>query len=395
MKRKKICGALLVLAGFLCLASGVAYGTFTDTVSVLNHIETGDVDISLAEYSLKDGEEVPYQDPKVVLPGETISKIPKIQNRAAAAWVRASVNVRPKGEEPSPLDLDDVQVTGIPEEWVKRGDYYYYTRPIKAKESVTLFREVLIPAAWSETVSGKAFMVEIRADAIQEANFQPDFDAMSPWGNEEIEQCVHEADNRILKTESHVTLGVEFSGTSHRLVAIPQDFFANLPAMMPGDTVSDKIIISNTTSDTAEILFGTQIPVQSQEGKDLISNLKLVIRNSSDRVIYEGKLSAEPLNVPVSLGTFRPGQQDELSFSISMPPELKNAYALRKGDVKWVFSVRGEETVPTSYKGSTPTTPVRTGDDTKLLPYLLMAAGALLTVAGLAVYKKRRKGHEA
>lgn len=39
--------------------------------------------------------------------------------------------------------------------------------------------------------------VDIQADAIQAANFKPDFSAMSPWGNQVIQKCVHEQDGTL------------------------------------------------------------------------------------------------------------------------------------------------------------------------------------------------------
>ena len=59
------------------LAAGVsAYGRFTDSVTVTNHISTGDINISLKELEKKENKEITYQDRKIVLPGLQIVRNP-------------------------------------------------------------------------------------------------------------------------------------------------------------------------------------------------------------------------------------------------------------------------------------------------------------------------------
>ena len=60
---------------------------FLDSLTVTNHIALGDVNIGLKEYQKKGSTEVLYTNPKTVIPGETISKIPRITNLAKPCWV--------------------------------------------------------------------------------------------------------------------------------------------------------------------------------------------------------------------------------------------------------------------------------------------------------------------
>ena len=53
-----------------------------------NNLALGDVNISLKEYRRKNQREYPYQNPQIVLPGDTVSKIPRITNKAEPCWVR-------------------------------------------------------------------------------------------------------------------------------------------------------------------------------------------------------------------------------------------------------------------------------------------------------------------
>ena len=84
-----------ILAGILTAGSIAmcvsAYGKFSDSVTVTNHISTGDINISMKELEKKNGKEILYQNQKMVLPGDRISKIPRITNRSEPCWVRVKI----------------------------------------------------------------------------------------------------------------------------------------------------------------------------------------------------------------------------------------------------------------------------------------------------------------
>lgn len=130
--------------------------------------------------------------------------------------------------------------------------------------------------------------------------------------------------------------------------------------------------------------------------------------------LYEGDLLAVSLNKAVSLGNFAKNKSGKMEFKVTVPSELDNAYALRKGDVKWIFSVEEDAKLITatpvqkqperermtgrqSYYGdgngrvssTVRTTPVKTGDDTEILFWLLLG-GTALFAGGLVIRKGGR-----
>ena len=117
------------------------------------------------------------------------------------------------------------------------------------------------------------------AEAVQAANFTPDFSSESPWGDTEIEQCVHETDNSITEvTKQYTAMSVTYEGAARKLVAAPEDFFRNLQTAMPGDTISDSFQLSNTTATSAEFFFHTETPGNlTDEELDLLKQFKLTI----------------------------------------------------------------------------------------------------------------------
>ena len=70
---KKIRYCLIAAASFLLIA-GTIYAAYTSTVSVVNHVETGDVNIGIREYMVRGGTETVYKEPASVMPGDVISK---------------------------------------------------------------------------------------------------------------------------------------------------------------------------------------------------------------------------------------------------------------------------------------------------------------------------------
>ena len=171
-----------------------------------------------------------------------------------------------------------------------------------------------------------------------------DFTAEAPWGEElEIEQCVHEADNTVSEVSQQSFLTVSYEGAARNLILAPDNFFRNFPVLMPGDEWEDTFTLVNTTASRAEFFLRTELPEElSETEKELLSKVKLEIREG-DSVIYEGDLESEGLWAAKSLGICSPDERKEICFSIRVPSELGDEWALRKSGVKWIFSVEGED----------------------------------------------------
>lgn len=404
-KNLKVLLAGAAAAGCILVCTA-AYGKFSDSVTVTNHIAVGDLNISLRELEKRDGREMAYQDRRIVLPGDVISKIPRITNRAEPCWVRVKISYT---DDLEGLDgLSDSNLMGMSTRWVRKGEYFYYTRKLEQGESVDIFTGVTVPPQWNEAYQDKKLGITITADAIQAANFAPDFSAMTPWGNQKILRCIHDTDGLVVQKKKPVDLKVEFEGNAHKLMAAPEDFFAGFSTAMPGDVFRDSIEISNTTEHVSEIFFRTSAECKSVKDQEFLKKLKLVIVMDG-RKLYSGDLLAVSLNKAVSLGKFDSGKKGKMEFQVTVPAELDNAYALRNATVKWIFSVEEEpETVDISSvprqneekeraertsgndHSTVRTMPVKTGDETPVFLFLVMAGMALFT-GGLVRWKGGRK----
>lgn len=389
-KKAKIAAGLLSL-GLLGITG--TYGYFSDTLQVVNHISVGDIKISVEEYEKKGSREVRYSNTGEVLPGAVVSKIPRITNHALPCWVRARISYTNTQEEME--GLDDTKLSGFSSKWIKRGEYYYYTSVLKKKESVDLFQNVHIPASWEKEHELQKLGLSVQAEAVQAANFTPDFSAMSPWGNQLIRQCVHEENGTMTCRKPQTKLAVEFNGKAHKLLSVPGDFFTNLGTAMPGDVLTDVITVSNTTDSPAEILFRTSTEGRNREQIAMLEDIKLTIA-AGNETLYKGTLNSTGLAQNRSLGTLASGQEGTMKFRLEIPAEWDNRMAQKAADVTWIFTVsENEEEQPsdtrkkenensgspvrTKNTGSKKAGHVKTGDSSEIefLIVLLLASGGL------------------
>lgn len=415
MKRKLVLvtGILVTVA---CTMSGT-YAYYQDSVTVSNHISTGDVNIGIQEYE-KDGDsEKSYQGPAdgIVLPSQTVSKIPRITNYAETCYIRVKTTYTSEAPEPTATvegdaevpDVDhdseaepeteyilsDEELAGISDAWVQHGEYYYYTQPLKNGESADFFQSVTIPSVWSSKASDRELGLTVTAEAVQAANFTPNFDSESPWGDTEIEQCVHETDNSVTEvTQKYTAMSVTYEGAARNLVAAPEDFFQNLQTAMPGDTISDSFQLSNTTATDAEFFFRTETPSNLTEDElDLLKQFKLTITQNG-KTLYQGDLEAVSLNQEISLGTLKTDGNSRVQFTLQLPAELKNAYAKRESMINWIFRVQGAEE-PGKPEGPSPAISQTTAPKTGLAdPNVWMPLGfAAITAFGTAKLSRKEK----
>lgn len=298
------------------------------TTEVTNNVTLGDVSISLSEYELdEDGKEVPYQNDKQVLPGQTVDKIVRITNNANASWIRVKVEYT---SEEGLDSLSDDELILADGDWEKSGDYYYYKKPVAKDESVDFLKRVQIPASWDSTYAEKGFSMILTADAVQEANFTPNWNASDPWFGTVIETCVHTSYDP--KLTGNQVFSVVFENGADGLVKTGEDFFSNWASLMPGDTVSGQVTLKNSYRRTVTMYFKTE----SIADDALLKVLHLEIKNG-DTVIYSGTMDGA-VTERVKLASLAMNEEAILTYTVSVPKELNNSYALSKTQTKWIFS---------------------------------------------------------
>lgn len=299
------------------------------TTEVTNGISMGDINVSISEFEYDaDGNEVTYKDEKMIVPGQKVDKIIRINNSANKAWVRAKLSYTDWNGF-NGLSDDDVELAS--DLWVKVGDYYYCTAPVEKSSSVDLIKAVHIPSDWKEDRSNGIFQIFTSVDAVQAANFTPDFSSDDPWFGTVIEECVHTTHNVTEETGGQA-FQVVFENGAEGLVKVGDDFFSNWSSLMPGDVVSDKVTIRNNYSRPMTIFFHTETIADD----DLLNAVHIIIKNG-DEILYDGPLNGTT-EKNICLGSYsRNGNDGEITYTLSVPAELTNKYALASTKTKWVF----------------------------------------------------------
>lgn len=339
-RKKSIKRQVLQLIFCWIVFVGSAFAAAQSAVtSVVNELDTGVIDISLKEYMLdENGKEVAWKDQTAIMPGDFISKIPKITNKAMDCWVRAKVKLTSKSQYADSLSLDNIE--GISDDWVKIGNYFYYKNVLKTKETVTLFQSIQIPAQWQKEHEENEIQIVVQVDAVQAKNFTPDFGKETPWGGLVVEKCTHENgyDMNAFRVAKESSLRVTYDDTSQKLLANPDDFFSQFGTLMPGDEQTETVTIRNKDKQSVNIYFKTE----ALEEAKILEKIQLKIENRASkeeksRVIYEGNLNAKKIGQYILLGCYEAGYDGQFIFTLKMPKELNNAYSLEKRKVKWYF----------------------------------------------------------
>lgn len=85
-----------------------------------------------------------------------------IQSLETTVWVRAKLEYK---SSDGITDVNDGNITMASDKWKKKGDYYYYSDPVKSGESIDLMKAVKIPTDWDNDYAKKSFSVIVTVEA--------------------------------------------------------------------------------------------------------------------------------------------------------------------------------------------------------------------------------------
>lgn len=309
----------------------VTYASDYET-SVTNNLSIGDINIKLNEYEIKDGKKIEYENNKIVLPGQSVSKIVEITNVANPSWIRMKVEYTSN----SGINKMDDSMIHVLDNWMKQGDYFYYKNIVNTNETIQFIDTITIPYEWDSDYKEKNFLIVITAEAVQSKNFTPDFDSEDPWFGTLIETCIHS--DYTVSEDLEKDFSIIFKNGAEGFIKENDDFFSNFNTLMPGDIVSDFFIIGNHYNKDVEIFFSTDLlDNYSEIQKDLLNKINLKILKN-DKEIYNGPLYGKDLNI--SLGVYEQNTESIITYELSVPKEFTNKYALSDVNIKWIFEAK-------------------------------------------------------
>lgn len=171
----------------------------------------------------------------------------------------------------------------------------------------------------------------------------------------------------------------------------PTDLFPDLKEVMPGDTLTDTIVIKNGISGKKLKVYirslgaqgDTKANVTKEASAEFLNEMKLTVKKANGSRLYEAPADqTAQLTNWVYLGMLRPGGKTELDLTLKVPLSMGNDFQNKVGFIDWEFKV---EEIPI-------TDAPQTGD------YIYMAAVAMTVSLGvlllLLIVKKWKKKSE-
>lgn len=297
-------------------------------------IKTGGIKISLSCYEESEsGERILFHRIPDLVPNEQISYIICVTNHESDAWIRLKAEVVADQSSDSDQEiLGDHWLRGIQEDWVKSGEYWYYTKPLKRGASVDFCKGIRVPNLES-LPNGMKFRVCSYAEAVQADNMIPDFSAEDPFSEINIDGQVR--DETISLTEQGFRIQVEDGAD---LILDAESLFSDVDVLMPGDVFFDTVEIRNTNSYPVRVIL-------RENGEAIDDRLSKVINLSVVRgkhVIYDGPLADHAIKHGLNLGRYESCSEEQLEFILSMDESAENNTAFHEIDVSMIFSVLTE-----------------------------------------------------
>lgn len=355
MKRRILITLLTVAAIFTFAVSGVL-AAWQAKGETINKISMSSVTGSVLET---------FESGLTVYPGTMTEKVVNVKNTGTAdCAVRVKVEVLWGSEhdedgnliEDQLLSSDNIQITYNSVDWhYSQTDGYYYYKGVLAPGETTsspLFKEFTVSEHTGNEYGGKEANIRVKMECIQAGG-----DSLSMWGVDEEELGIDYSSKKPASADT----GVVFisPGDGFRFDADKGDLFHNFKNLVPGDSVTQVITVSNEYSKNVEIFFYAETTEQiyaSDETRELIDKLLkeyafITITDETGKVIYEGQVwgnldrsgKTVSLKDPVSLSTFAANQSKKYIVSLSMDPKADNELHYLLGLVKWVFFAEGAE----------------------------------------------------
>ena len=160
----------------------------------------------------------------------------------------------------------------------------------------------------------------------------------------------------------------------------PTDLFTNFKGVMPGDVLTEQIVVKNAESTGVKVKIYMRSLGAQLDTDEFLSQMTLTVKQNGEAKLFEAPADqTAQLTEWTLLGTLSAGGEAILDVELNVPIEMGNDFANEIGYLDWQFKI---EEIPETPK---------TGDTSNLLLYGGIAVVSLVLIAVILVLSKRKK----